>query len=87
MNLVKLTFPAKIWCPGVPAVVQWVKNSAAAAWVTSEVWFGWFGSFTQCSGLRTQGSGIAAAVVQVTAVARIQTLTQELPYALNAAIK
>ena len=34
-----------------------------------------------------KGSGVAAAVVQVTAAAWIQSLAQELPYATGAAIK
>ena len=34
-----------------------------------------------------KGSSIAAAVVQVTAIAQIQSLAQELPYASGVAIK
>ena len=34
-----------------------------------------------------KGFGVAAAVAQVTAVAQIQCLAQELPYAVGAAIK
>ena len=55
------------------AVVQWVKNLTAVAWATVEVqWI--------------KGSGIATAVVQVAAAARIQSLAWELPHAASAAI-
>ena len=50
--------------------MPWVKNLTAAAWIAAEVW--------------VEGSGIATAAVQVTAVARIQSLAGELPYAMGA---
>ena len=58
---------------GVPAVVQWVKNPTAAAWVTAEAWV--------CSPALAQwvkGSGVATAVVQVASVTQIQSLAHML---------
>ena len=48
----------------VPAIVQWVKNLNAMAWVAMEVWVGvevWVQSLAWCSELKA--SGIAAAEV------------------------
>ena len=67
---------------GVPAVAPWVKNPAAEAWVTGEM--------QVCSLVQLQwvkGSSIAPAATQVTAMAWIQSLAQELLFALGAAIK
>ena len=58
---------------GVPAVAQ---NMTAVAWVSAELWVQ---SLAWHSGLK--GSGVAAAVAQ------IQFLAWELPYAKGAAIK
>ena len=64
-------------------MAQWVKNLTAVAGVTTEVQVQSPGPDRQI-----KGSGIAAAVVQVTASAWIQSLAQELPYAMvDAAIK
>ena len=52
---------------GVPSVAQWVKNPAAVTQVIEEVTF---------PGAGVKGSGI------VTAMARIQSLAGELPYAV-----
>ena len=63
-------------------MVQWVRNPAAATWVSAQAWVRsprlvqW-----------VKGIGIATAVAQVTAAAWIQSPTQELPYAVGAAIK
>ena len=54
------------------------KNPASAAWVTMEVWVP---SLAWC-GLKD-----TATPVKVAAVAWIQSLAQELPYATSAAIK
>ena len=43
--------------------------------------------FNPWPGTLGQGSGVAAAARQVTAVAQIQSLARELPYAAGAAIK
>ena len=59
---------------GVSAVVQWVKAPIAVAQVAVEAQVQFP---VQCSGLK--GSSIAAA--QVTAVAWIQSLARDLPYA------
>ena len=67
---------------GVPAVAQWVKNPTAAVWVYAEAWV-WSPAWH--SGL--QGSGIDAAAIQVSAMARIQSLAWELSYAAGVAIK
>ena len=63
---------------GVLAVVQWVKNPTAV--VQSA---GWIPGLEQWA----KGSGIATAVVLVTATARIQSLAWELPDAASAAFK
>ena len=53
-------------------MVQWIKNLTSA---------------TQVGPLQLiKGSGIVSAVAQVEAVAQIQSLTQQLPYAMGAAI-
>ena len=57
-------------------MAQWVKKPAAAARVTMEVGVQ---SPARCSGLK--GSSVA------TAVAQIQSLAQELPYDMGAALK
>ena len=61
---------------GVPAALQWVKNPTAAAWVTAQMQVQ---SPAQQSGLKD--------LAQVKAVAWIQSLTWELPYAVSVAIK
>ena len=66
---------------GVPAVVQWVKNLTAAAWVPGEVQVQ-FPIPVQWA----NGSSIATAAAQVTAVAWIQFLARELPYAMGLAV-
>ena len=50
-------------------MVQWVKNPTAAARVPMEVWVR---SLARCS--EVNGSGVVAAVAQVTAMAQIQFL-------------
>ena len=67
---------------GVPTVAQWVKDPITMAQVSVEVWVQ---SLAQHSRLKV--SGIATVAAQVIAMAWIQSLTQELPYALGAAIK
>ena len=57
-------------------MAQYVKNASAMAWVTVEAQIG---SPTQQQ--KVKGSGVAAAV------ASIQSLAQQLPYATGAAIK
>ena len=54
-------------------MAQWVKNPTAAALVTTESLLG--------LAQRVKGSSVAAAVVQVAAVAQTQSLAWELPYA------
>ena len=63
-------------------MAQWVKGPTAATWVTVEAQVP---SLAWCSGLN--GSSIAAAVAWVAAAAQIQSLAQELPYAMDAAVK
>ena len=63
-------------------MAQWVKNLTAEAQVTAEVQDS---SQPQCSGLKDPR--VATAAVQVVAVALIQFLAWELPYATSAAIK
>ena len=62
-------------------MTQWVKNPTAVVQVPVEVWVG---SPTWCS---VKGAGMAAAATQAAAVAQIQSLAQELPYATGEAIK
>ena len=62
-------------------MVQWVKNLTAVTLVAAEAQVQ---SLAGCSGLKDP---IAAAATQVTYVAQIQFLAQELPYAAGAAIK
>ena len=64
----------KIFVEGVLAEVQWVKISTSVAWVTAEA-------------QQVKGSGIPAAVAQVTAVAQIQSLVREYLHAMGVAIK
>ena len=59
-------------------MVQWVKNPTAVAWVTAEVWV-----FIPDLAQWIKRSSIVAAVAQVTAMALIQYLAQELPYAVE----
>ena len=61
---------------------QWVKNPAAMAWVAVEAQFQ---SLTPVQWVK--GSGIAKAVVWVTAAAQIQSMAWEFPSASGAAIK
>ena len=63
-------------------MAQWVKNLTAATSVTAR-------GVGSAPGLAQQvkGSGVATAASWVTAVARIQFLAWELPYAVGAAIK
>ena len=68
---------------GVPAIAQWVKNSAPVALDTEEAWV-WFPVWEL---VKRSSVVAAAAVAQFTATAWIQSLAQELPYAANAAIK
>ena len=63
---------SQIWHIGVAAVAQWVKNLTAAAGGVSLI---------PGPGTVVKGSGIAAAS------AGIQSLAEELPYAMGAAIK
>ena len=66
----------------VPAIAQWVKNQATAAQVAAAVQVpspAWF------SGLK--GSSIAIAALQVAPGAWIQSLAQELLYAMGITIK
>ena len=58
-------------------MAQWVKNPTAASHVGK----------IPCPVQWVKGSDVASAVVQVTAVAWIQSLTWELLYAEGAAIK
>ena len=55
--------------------MQWVKSVTAAAWATAEAWVS---SPAQHSGLK--GSSVVAAAAQ------IQSLAQELPYAVGVTI-
>ena len=64
-------------------MTQWVENLIAVAQVAAKVQVQ---SLLQPPVHWVKGSGVAAVAVQLTAVAQIQTLTQELPYATNAAI-
>ena len=64
-------------------MAQWVKNPTAVAQVTEEVGAGSFPVPAQW----VQGSCIAVAVVQVTAVTCIQYLAWQLQYVASAAIK
>ena len=59
-----------------------MKNPSAAAWVVEEVQVQ---SPAQHSGLK--GSSVALAAVEVAAMAQIQSLARELPYATGAVIK
>ena len=61
----------------VLAVVQWVKNLTAAAWVDAETWV----QSLPCPLQWVKGSGVAPAVAQ------IQSLAQEFPYAVGMVIK
>ena len=63
---------------GVPTVEKWVKNLTAEAQVAGSI---------PHPGQGVKGSRFAAAAAKVAAVAQIQTLSQELPYALGVAIK
>ena len=56
-------------------MAQWVKNSTAVTQVTEEA--------DSIFGMErwVKGAGIATTVAQVTAVAQIQSLAQEVPYA------
>ena len=67
---------------GVPAMVQWVKNPTAAAWVTAEVRvqsLGWRS--------RLKDPALLRAVAWAADVACIQSLAWELPYAAGVALK
>ena len=55
-------------------MAQWVKNPTAVIWVTTEAWMGLIPSQAQW----VKGSGVAS---------QIQSLPQELPHALNVAVK
>jgi len=63
-------------------MAEWVKNLAVAVqiameeWVWSSAYFNW-----------VKRSDVAAAVAQVAAMAGIQLLAQELPYAVGATIE
>ena len=62
-------------------MTQWVKNPTAVVRVTTEPRVH---SLTcQC----VKGSDVAAAVAQITAMAQVQSLALEIPYAVGAAIK
>ena len=67
---------------GVPAVAQWVKNPTAAAWVVLEAQ-----GLIPSPGKWVKGASTATTKAQVTAVAQIQSLAQELPYAMGVAIQ
>ena len=66
---------------GFPAVALWVKKPTEAARVTVVVWL------DSRPGTVGSKSSITTAVVEVTAVARIQSLAWELPCASGAATK
>ena len=68
--------------PEVLTVVQGVKNPIAVAHVTAEAWVR-FPSPVQW----VKGSSIAEVPAQVTTTARVQSLAQELLYAIAAATK
>ena len=54
-------------------MAQWVKNSTRVAWVTAEVWISsWLGAVVKSSSI---------------AVAQMQSLAWELPYATDVAIR
>ena len=61
-------------------MAQWIKNSIAAAWVAGEAWGG-FPSPVQC--VRDP----VLLQLQHRSQLQIQSLAQELPYAVGAAIK
>ena len=62
-------------------MVQWVRYQTAATGVTEEVWVS---SLAQEHWVK--GSGVAGAEAYVAAVAWIQSLVWELPYAASVAI-
>ena len=64
---------------GVPIMVQWVKNSTAAAGVTVEV------QARSTEAQWVKESGIASAGIGK-AVAQTQSLAREFPYAMDMAI-
>ena len=63
-------------------MAQWVKNLTTTAQIPEEVQIQ---SPTLAQWVK--GSGTASAVASVTAVAQIQSLAQELPYAMDVTIK
>ena len=65
-------------CLGVSAVVQWVKNPNALAWIAAEVWVG-----SQCSGLRIWHCCSCSIVTAV----QFNPWPRELSYADGVAIK
>ena len=78
-------------CGGVSAVEQWVKNLTAKAHMQTK---SGSGQAPSCRGVDStpspvqyiKGCGVTTAMAEVTAVAWIQSLAQELPY-MQVAIK